>query len=291
MSTEWYYAKDNQQLGPIPASQLKQLATSGQLSPDDLVWKEGMAEWSPAGRVKGLFDAPAAAAAPMAAATPAAAREPQRGYVPPSQAYGQAASTIGYYSATSDIGARTAQILKGFPSPTGPRGDWPLSDSHLAQLATAEKHRKVLRNFNNLCNVLTLLCVIGAVVALIMLVTAGSGPSAMRNPLMMAGATGLAIYAGLGVLFFICGRVALKCRIWGPITVCVFLVLGILLALVGAFMPSRSQNDQIASIIVAAFTLLIGGAFLWTTVRAIIAIPKFLACPVWTQEALVNAKL
>jgi hypothetical protein len=51
----WYYAKDEQQQGPVTPAQLKSLANSGKLLPTDLVWKEGMADWAPASDVKGLF--------------------------------------------------------------------------------------------------------------------------------------------------------------------------------------------------------------------------------------------
>jgi hypothetical protein len=53
----WYYASGGQQRGPVKTPQLKQLATSGELKPDDLVWCDGMANWSPASTVKGLFAA------------------------------------------------------------------------------------------------------------------------------------------------------------------------------------------------------------------------------------------
>ncbi len=51
----WYYAHDQQQLGPVSSAELKRLAVVGLLLPDDLVWREGMEEWAPAVRVKGLF--------------------------------------------------------------------------------------------------------------------------------------------------------------------------------------------------------------------------------------------
>ena len=43
---EWYYARENKQTGPVSAVELKRLATAGELRPDDLVWREGMTEWS-----------------------------------------------------------------------------------------------------------------------------------------------------------------------------------------------------------------------------------------------------
>jgi len=57
---EWYYARDNKQQGPVSAMELKQLAQTGQLRAEDLVWREGMADWLPAGKVKGLFEEDAA---------------------------------------------------------------------------------------------------------------------------------------------------------------------------------------------------------------------------------------
>lgn len=69
----WYYAKHDQQKGPVTPAQLKGLAVSGELLPTDLIWKEGMGDWSPASDVKGLFPHGAAtqsAAAPAATVTP-----------------------------------------------------------------------------------------------------------------------------------------------------------------------------------------------------------------------------
>jgi len=53
---EWYYARGNKQQGPVSSAQLKQLAQRGDLSPEDLVWREGMGEWIAAAKVKGLFE-------------------------------------------------------------------------------------------------------------------------------------------------------------------------------------------------------------------------------------------
>lgn len=47
----WHYAKDGEQKGPVTEEELKQLFESGQISSSDLVWKEGMAEWSSYGSV------------------------------------------------------------------------------------------------------------------------------------------------------------------------------------------------------------------------------------------------
>ena len=52
---EWYYLKNNQQCGPVAGPELKRMADTGGLAAADLVWREGMEQWTPAGRVGGLF--------------------------------------------------------------------------------------------------------------------------------------------------------------------------------------------------------------------------------------------
>ena len=52
---EWYYTTNNQQMGPVSWDELRQLASTGLLRPDDMVWKEGMADWHKASRTDGLF--------------------------------------------------------------------------------------------------------------------------------------------------------------------------------------------------------------------------------------------
>jgi len=60
MSAEkrWYYSSMGTQHGPVSDSELKELADGKQLLSDDLVCKEGMAEWKPAKSLKGLFSRP-----------------------------------------------------------------------------------------------------------------------------------------------------------------------------------------------------------------------------------------
>ncbi|MCE5303355.1 MAG: DUF4339 domain-containing protein [Planctomycetaceae bacterium] len=53
---EWYFAQGTKQIGPVSAAELKRLAASGELRPQDLVWREGLTEWAPARSVRGLFD-------------------------------------------------------------------------------------------------------------------------------------------------------------------------------------------------------------------------------------------
>ena len=59
MASQWYYSLEGQgqtQEGPIPTSELKLMAATGKLKPEDRVWKEGTPTWVSARQVKGLFD-------------------------------------------------------------------------------------------------------------------------------------------------------------------------------------------------------------------------------------------
>lgn len=49
--TTWYYARDNQELGPVTTAQLKALLKKGDVEPANLIWKEGMENWRPANEV------------------------------------------------------------------------------------------------------------------------------------------------------------------------------------------------------------------------------------------------
>jgi len=76
---QWFYARGGEQMGPVSPAGLRQIAQAGEIAAGDLVWREGMAEWAPAGTVKGLFpetkDKVPATGAPAASApalTPAA---------------------------------------------------------------------------------------------------------------------------------------------------------------------------------------------------------------------------
>ncbi|WP_187770835.1 DUF4339 domain-containing protein, partial [Cognatilysobacter lacus] len=46
--TAWYYSDTQRnRLGPVAAADLAELHRQGQLRPGTLVWREGMAAWSP----------------------------------------------------------------------------------------------------------------------------------------------------------------------------------------------------------------------------------------------------
>jgi len=57
--TDWYYAKNGQQSGPVSLVRLQEMARSGELDAErDLVWNASLPEWTPAGKVDAVFGLP-----------------------------------------------------------------------------------------------------------------------------------------------------------------------------------------------------------------------------------------
>ncbi|MCH7728527.1 MAG: DUF4339 domain-containing protein, partial [Planctomycetes bacterium] len=80
MASQWYYLKDEKQEGPVSSDELKKLAGNGTLDPEDLIWKEGMDDWVPARRLKGLpFEQAKKQSAKPADATAAKPKEDPEG--------------------------------------------------------------------------------------------------------------------------------------------------------------------------------------------------------------------
>ena len=82
--SDWYYAANNEQKGPVNESEIKADLASGKLPPESLVWKDGMDNWTPANQVSAFMFRPAPAPAAIqppapsktVAPTPAAKADP-----------------------------------------------------------------------------------------------------------------------------------------------------------------------------------------------------------------------
>ncbi len=61
--SDWYYAANNEQKGPINESELKANFAANKLPTDTLVWKDGMDNWTPANQVSAFTFRPAPAPA------------------------------------------------------------------------------------------------------------------------------------------------------------------------------------------------------------------------------------
>lgn len=48
----WYYARGEEQVGPVSDAEFRNLADTGQVNDDTLVWRDGMADWQPYASVK-----------------------------------------------------------------------------------------------------------------------------------------------------------------------------------------------------------------------------------------------
>ncbi|QDU94051.1 hypothetical protein Pla8534_18370 [Lignipirellula cremea] len=78
VALDWYYAKGQERMVPVSWDELCKLATSGQLVTGDLVWSEGMPEWSRADHVAGLFPPKGSNAPPPLPTSPAIPPIPQK---------------------------------------------------------------------------------------------------------------------------------------------------------------------------------------------------------------------
>lgn len=82
---QWYYASEGKQHGPVGEVDLRELIRADKLDAESLVWREGMGDWQPLGKVDDLATA---LATPESEAVP---DEPEAGspYQPPAAPVGQ----------------------------------------------------------------------------------------------------------------------------------------------------------------------------------------------------------
>lgn len=71
----WYYAKDGRQNGPVSLEELIRLRATGTITSQDLVWREGMDGWKPAGEVTELDPPPASPPPPPLGSQPSSGAE------------------------------------------------------------------------------------------------------------------------------------------------------------------------------------------------------------------------
>lgn len=107
MPEQWYYAKGDDKRGPVSVGQLKELAANGELTPSDLVWRDGMAEWTPASSTQGLF--PEQSMPPPLPAQAASSRAARAG-VRTRRSHGE------NQQAETSLGVATAALVLGIAS-------------------------------------------------------------------------------------------------------------------------------------------------------------------------------
>ncbi len=96
MSDLWYFSKgdSSDRQGPISTDELRAKAASGEIHRDDLIRKDGMADWVPASSAKGLFPAEAPAPPPLPSSSSGPSSPPSQP-VPPPLPQGSAARSTG----------------------------------------------------------------------------------------------------------------------------------------------------------------------------------------------------
>ncbi|MFP3897161.1 MAG: DUF4339 domain-containing protein [Anaerolineales bacterium] len=93
MSQEWHVHKDGQTLGPYTWEELQQQAESGEINKADMVWKEGMSDWSRADQVQDLLPEDPVPPPPPPPPSPPADDRQSQSPPPPPPAAGSAAHT------------------------------------------------------------------------------------------------------------------------------------------------------------------------------------------------------
>jgi len=106
MNTNWYWAQDGEQHGPLPEDELRERFLGGELPGDTLVWSDGMSGWAPATRVPGLTEVPPIAPPPPPVAQPRIAPASAGAAPMPSVSSVRAGAAVANRRAWSRLGAR-----------------------------------------------------------------------------------------------------------------------------------------------------------------------------------------
>lgn len=132
----WYYARGEVERGPFTLLQIKALANASKVRPDDLVWREGMENWTAAKEITELFP-PAGLIGDSAPPTePGLGTEARTAPKVPG-----AKSSLEYQGELQNVLRRVVRVLSvvGVVLILGTRGCESLGERHVVRLnATAE---------------------------------------------------------------------------------------------------------------------------------------------------------
>lgn len=73
---DWYYSKKGTQQGPVSLDEMRRLFAQGDIAAGDLVWHDGMADWTAAGELAELRQADGIQAVSVAGAEPVGGASP-----------------------------------------------------------------------------------------------------------------------------------------------------------------------------------------------------------------------
>lgn len=196
MAGEWYVGKNGQQSGPFTAQQLKQMAIAGQLSPTDLLWKDGMSEWLPCSSVKGLFVESAATASAIPARPVSRPAAPPPRSRPRTARYGSAGS-----ASTNDF-----PILTTSP-PDGSRS------VHAVQYAEFMPRIGALLLDGLFAGLIT--CVPSVGIAIVFMAMAGSSPDNRQAASVFSSCCSQLVSLLIGVVYYVTLETSAKQGTWG----------------------------------------------------------------------------
>jgi hypothetical protein len=271
-NARWFYARGSQQTGPVSFDQLRQLAASGQLGPQNMIWAEGTPAWVPAGTQAALFAEVVASAAVAAAPNTAGA--------------------LDYFEPAAGLPPRAAAALRGHGRPSGDVGDWPLDDARVAQFKQTLALRKKITAAAGLYRLFLLLTIIALVFMLFgLLFAVGSGARGTGGVAAMGMGLMVAMMGGFCVLYYFAWRATMRSQRWAPLTMFILIIISILIN-VGSLALQASAGttgDTVAGIVGIIVILGIGGLFAFVSWRSYAAIPRYLGQPAWCQELIVSA--
>jgi hypothetical protein len=288
----WYYARGTERVGPITLEQLRALAASGQLRPEENVWTDGMPQWAPAGSRPELFGDAAGATGTAVLPPRAMAQMPLTATV----AVGSPqANPVGYYVSTIDMPARAVANLRRHAMPTGDTGDWPLDDARVAVFRETMKLRKKVVAAAQLYKSLFALSLIGGLFFLIIAVGLGTGRTFGGGTGGGVLAMGLAIpgamIAGFAVLYAFAWRATARSRRWAPITMFVVFTLSIGLNVLTLVVTPATGSGVAGAMVVSVIVIVLMALFAAVSWGAVSAIPRYLAKPAWCQELIAASEL
>jgi hypothetical protein len=197
---------------------MRDLVARGQITPTDMVWREGMPNWIPANQAADLMPA-----SQVAAPAP-----------------------VGYFTSTLGMPQRAIENLKGHAQPIGDTSDWPLDEPHMQQFEETIKLRKKISAAASLYRGLLLLSGISLGIFIpIMIFSVGvsRGPQSMATvPLAIFSA----VIGGFTVLYYFANRATRRSQAWAPLTMFIIYVVVLLLQILGAVATAYRANSSMA---------------------------------------------
>jgi uncharacterized RDD family membrane protein YckC len=197
MAEGWYVGRNGEQSGPFSPQQLKQMANAGQLSPADLLWKDGMPNWVPCSSVKGLF------LEPNLGTTPPSSRPALRPTAPPPRGTVPSEANQSHADQTSFNDWANSGI-------TGPHSSQPSAASQYAEFLPRVGALLLDGLFAGLMG-----CVPAFGLAIVFMAMAGASPDSQQGALAFSNCCGQIVYQLIAVTYFVTLETSAKQGTWG----------------------------------------------------------------------------